>query len=203
ILSLLLSLTGCGDNADVVTNPEPGPAPEAVLQPAPSLADKKVCAPTELRADLAWFGQNRETLTTWMDSAGCESSGYKHNKPPVALFDFDNTILKNDIGDAITFHLIKHDKVLQPPNQDWKKTSKYMTDAGAAALTAACGTTVAAGQPLTTSTNLGCADEMLSMYIDNKTRGGATAFAGQNFRRMEPTYAWTAQLAAGYTPAEL
>ena len=32
------------------------------------------------------------------------------------------------------------------------------------------------------------------MYIDNKTRGGATAFAGHNFRRMEPTYAWTAQL---------
>jgi phosphoserine phosphatase len=138
-----------------------------------------------------------------MDELGCESNDYKHSKKPIALFDFDNTLLKNDIGDAITFYLIKNDKVLQPPNQNWKLTSKYMTDAGAAALTTACGTDVAAGQPLPTSTNLGCADEILSMYIDNKTLGGATAFTGHNFRRMEPTYAWTAQLAAGYTPAEL
>lgn len=171
-----------------------------MLQP---VAKQRPCTPTTLRADLPWFGDNRATLTAWMDELGCASPGYKPNKRPVALFDFDNTIIKNDVGDAITFYLIKHDKVLQPPGQDWKRTSKYMTDAGAAALAAACGTDVPAGQPLPTSTNLACADEMLSMYIDNQTRAGATAFAGHDFRRMEPTYAWTAQLAAGYTPAEL
>ena len=198
---LLLSLAACGDNLPTSDEPEP---PDELLEPgALQPLDKKVCSPSTLRADLPWFADNRATLTTWMDELGCQSKGYKHNKKPLALFDFDNTILKNDIGDAITFHLIKNDKVLQPPNQDWKRTSRYMTDAGAAALTAACGTVVPAGQPLPTSTNLECADEMLSMYIDNKTRGGALAFGGHNFRRMEPTYAWTAQLAAGYTPAEL
>jgi phosphoserine phosphatase len=93
--------------------------------------------------------------------------------------------------------------VLQPPSFDWKKTSGFMTDAGATALSAACGGAVPAGQPLPTSTNLDCADEILSMYIDNKTVGGQVAFAGHNFRRMEPTYAWTAQLLAGRTHAEV
>ncbi len=41
------------------------------------------------------------------------------------------------------------------------------------------------------------------MYIDNLTRGGAAAFAGHDFRRMEPTYAWTAQLLAGHTHEEV
>jgi hypothetical protein len=78
-----------------------------------------------------------------------------------------------------------------------------MTDDAATALTAACGTDVPAGQALPTAINVGCADEMLSIYIDGKTRAGAAAFAGWNWRRMEPTYAWTAQLMAGYTKAEI
>jgi phosphoserine phosphatase len=194
-------LTACGDNLDPVDvdADEPGKIDD---NPGTDTLEKKHCFPSALRLDLPWHGENRATLTTWMDSLGCASKGYKHNKPPVALFDWDNTVLKNDIGDGITFYLIANDKVLQPPAQDWKRTSKFMTDAGAAALTAACGTDVPAGSPLPTSTNLGCADEMLSMYVDGKTRAGAAAFAGHDFRRMEPTYAWTAQLLAGYSRAE-
>ncbi|HWU90313.1 MAG TPA: hypothetical protein VN253_23775, partial [Kofleriaceae bacterium] len=161
------------------------------------------CYPLAMRTDLPWYGPNRETLTAWLDSRGCESRSYDPAAKPVALFDWDNTVLKNDIGDAITFYLVSHDQVLQPPNQDWNQTSGYMTSAGAAALTAACGTQVPAGQPLPTSTNLACADEILSMYLDNKTRGGQPAFAGHDYRRMEPTYAWTAQLMAGHTHAEI
>jgi phosphoserine phosphatase len=78
-----------------------------------------------------------------------------------------------------------------------------MTDAGAAALTAACGTTIAPGMPLPTSTNAACGAEILSMYDDNKTTGNAVAFTGQNARWVEPEYAWTAQLAAGYTHDEV
>ena len=199
-LPLTLLLAACADNSNLPPEEQP---PVETLDPVLGEIAKKTCFPSALRTDLVWHGDNRETLTEWMDSLGCASDGYKHNKKPLALFDFDNTVLKNDIGDGITFYLIKNDKVLQPPNQDWKRTSKFMTDAGAAALTAACGTTVPAGQPLPTSTNLACADEMLSMYVDNKTTGGAVAFTGHNFRRMEPTYAWTAQLLAGYTPEEV
>jgi len=171
---------------------------------APS--ETSTCYPLQMRNDLPWFGSNSTTLTTWLDSRGCEKDPSFSADPdlrPVALFDWDNTILKNDIGDAITFHLLLHDKVLQPPSQDWTKTSGYMTAEGAAALTAACGTTVAAGKPLPTSTNTACANEILSMYVDNLTTGGAPGFAGHDYRRMEPTYAWTAQLMAGYTHAQI
>jgi phosphoserine phosphatase len=152
---------------------------------------------------VAVFGTNRATVTGWLDGRGCDNPSYDPAKRPIALFDWDNTVLKNDIGDAITFHLVSQGLVLQPPAQDWKQTSAYMTDEGAAALTAACGTQVPAGMPLPTKTNTACADEILSMYIDNRTTGGMTAFAGHNYRRMEPTYAWTAQLLAGRTHAEV
>jgi hypothetical protein len=189
VLAGALALAGCGDN-------EPARQPDDPDDPV-------VCEPVPMRTDLAWYGTNRETLTAWLDSRGCESEAYDPARKPLVLLDWDNTVLKNDIGDVITFHFVSHGLVLQPPGQDWKRTSAYMTDAGAAALTAACGTDVPAGQPLPTHTNLSCADEILSMYIDNKTRAGATAFAGHDYRRMEPTYAWTAQLLAGYTRPEI
>jgi len=44
-----------------------------------------------------------------------------------------------------------------------------MTDAAAAALKAACGTDVSAGEPLKTSTNTACADEIVAI-LDDKTR---------------------------------
>jgi hypothetical protein len=187
-----LSLVACGDNL----TPQEAPTPTS-----DDIA--KRCAPQAMRSDLAWYGTNRETLTGWLDANGCAAEGYDRHERPVALFDWDNTVLKNDVGDAVTFYLIANDKVLQPPGGNWKRVNRYMTDAGAAALTAACGTDVAPGYPLPTSTNLACADELLAMYIDNKTRAGATAFAGHNFRRMEPTYAFTVQLLAGYTHKEV
>ena len=190
-------------SACTLTSSDDAPLAGDMAASARSQSKARKCNPKPMRADPAWYGANRETLTTWLDSSGCESELYDPTRKPIALFDWDNTVLKNDVGDAITFHLISHDQVLQPPDHSWKRTSGYMTDAGAAALVAACGTAVPAGHRLPTSTNPGCADEILSMYIDNKTRGGATAFAGHNFRRMEPTYAWTAQLMAGHTHAQV
>jgi len=185
-----LAFAGCSDPDDDDAD-DPAPPPSSS------------CNPLDMRTDLAWYGPNRETLTGWLDSRGCESEGYDPAAKPIALFDWDNTVLKNDIGDAITFHLVSHDQVLQPPGQDWKQTSGYLTEAAATALTAACGTEVPAGEPLPTSTNLACADEILGIYIDGKTRAGEAAFAGHDHRRMEPAYAWTAQLLAGHTRAEV
>jgi len=161
------------------------------------------CRPKAMPADAGWYGSNRETITAWLDSRGCESELYRPRQPPVVLLDWDNTVVKNDVGDAITFYLVAHDQVLQPPARNWKRTSGYMTDEAAAALADACRSDIPPGHPLPTSTNPSCADEILSVYIDNRTRGGATAFAGQDSRRIEPTYAWTAQLMAGHTHAEI
>lgn len=180
------------------------PPPQCPVATAPAAS----CKPKAFRTDLSWYGSNRADLTSFIATRGCTSAGYDPAHKPVATFDWDNTISKNDFGDAFTMYLVAHDKIRQPPNHDWKQTSAYMTDAGAAALTAACGTTIAPGMPLPTSTNAACGQEILSMYDDNKTTAAAptpnaVAFAGHNPRWVEPEYAWTAQLAAGYTHAEV
>ena len=198
---LLLCAAACGSNSSPgKTTPD---APD--LPDAPAVVNNCDQTPTPVRTDLAWYGNNAATLQGWLDSVGCQSPGYDKTKKPVALWDWDNTISKNDFGDAITYWFISHGKVLQPPGQDWHATNPYLTDDAATALTAACGTTIAAGQPLPTDTvaYAGCADEILSIYDNETTRGGKAAFKQANARRMEPAFAWTPQLMAGYTHAEV
>jgi phosphoserine phosphatase len=198
ILSVLLLAAACGgDNATTPDAPSQPPADAPPPDPCGGVT------PTQLRTDLTWFADNRATLTSWLDSAGCKSAGYDATHKPVALWDWDNTVSKNDFGDAITYYFIAHGKVLQPGNQDWANSSPYLTTAAKTALTAACGTTVAAGMPLPTDTPAysDCADEMLSIYDNETTRAGVAAwdYTMVNQRRLEPAFAWTPQLMAGYT----
>src|SRR4051812_17882033 len=97
-LTLFLATTACGgDN----TQPETPDAPPVDMPPDPVEACDTT--PSDLRTDLAWFGDNRATLTGWLDSRGCKSPGYDKAHKPIALFDWDNTISKNDFGDALTY----------------------------------------------------------------------------------------------------
>ncbi len=210
-LSTLFAITAaCGDNGS-----DTEPMPDAPVQPTPDAPldepPPDPCQPTALRTDLTWYGTNRETLTTWLDSKGCDSAGYSATAKPIALFDWDNTVVKNDVGDAITFYMIAQGKVRQPPNKDWKQTNPFMTQDGADALARDCDQSIAVGSPLPTNTVAGqkCANQILSMYIDNAVldangvKTTLAGFTGHDFRRMEPTYAWTPQLLAGYTHAEV
>ncbi|MQY07085.1 haloacid dehalogenase-like hydrolase [Actinomadura macrotermitis] len=160
--------------------------------PAAHAAPRKECP--RLDSGLSWYGDNRAKLQQFL------CAGHRGR---VALFDWDNTVVKNDVGDATTYWLLRNDKVLQPARQDWRTTSRFLTGEAAAALKAACGTSVRPGRPLPTSTDTACADEILSVYGSAKTTGGAAAFAGWNHRRTEPSYAWAAQLLAGHTPGEV
>ncbi len=197
--TLLLVATACGGDNNLPESPDSSP-PDV-----PPTVDACDTAPSALRTDLPWFGDNLPTLTGWLDSRGCKSTGYDKEHRPIALFDWDNTISKNDFGDALTYYFVSHGLVLQPPSQDWKQTNPYLTATAVTALTAACGTTVQAGQRLPTDTLAGapCADEILSIYDNETTRAGAPAFIAANARRYEPAFAWTPQLMAGYTHAEI
>lgn len=198
--TILLSLVAaCGDSASPA-QPDAAVQPPVPDAPAPP-ANLCTTTPSQIAPAATWYGTNRTDLMAWLDSAGCASKGYDPAHKPVALFDWDNTLSKNDFGDAITFFMIGQGKVLQPPGKDWHATSAFMTDAAATALSAACGTATAEGQPLPVTD--ACVDEMLDIYIDGQTSGGQPAFAGWNYRWIEPTYAWTAQLLAGYTHAEI
>lgn len=192
-------LAACGDDGASLM-PDAGPDPQPMPDAPPAPVDKCTTQPTSLDASLAWFGANRADLTAWLDAAGCKSTSYDAAKKPVATFDWDNTISKNDFGDAITFHFIKNGLVKQPSS--WAATSPYLTAAALAALDTACGVPTGTGN-VPSNTNATCADEMLSIYVNSVTKAGQPAFGGHNARWIEPSYAWTAQLLAGYTHAEI
>lgn len=164
-----------------------------------------VMAPPNLNPDLPWYGTNRETLDTMIDAIGQNSASYDPANKPVAVFDWDNTVIKNDIGDLFFFWQVAHDLIMQPKGKNWQTTSRFMTDAANTALKAACDNVANEGMPLSTSmaANSACADELIEIYTNGKTMGAAAAFAGWNYRTMEPTYAWAAELQAGHTPANL
>lgn len=190
-----LALAGCANQpAETETPMEP-----SSMEPAPSSAE--ACA--MLAEDPGWYGDNREKLNEMIASVGeCGGEGDVANGAPLALFDWDNTVVKNDIGDATTFWMLANGHVLQPA--DWATFSAFFTPEAGAALTAACGALAEPGQPLPTNTEAGvaCADEIVSVYSEGTTTAGDEAFADYNARRVEPQYAFAAQLLAGYTEAE-
>jgi len=160
--------------------------------------------PRHLDSALPWWGDNRKRLDAFMDQFGKASPSYNASKKPVALFDWDNTVIKNDVGDMTLFWMLKSNKILQPPSKAWRLTNFIMTADALAALTA-CDALANPGEALPTGKpdGLACADAILSVYLDNKGKTGLPAFSGYDYRRMEPTYAWAVQLQAGYSPAEI
>ena len=181
-----LSLSGCVDSVDE-------------SEGDPSDTQCRVLA-----ADPGWYGDNRDRINDMISKRGaCGKTGSVAAGAPLALLDWDNTMVKNDIGNATLFWMMRNSKVRLPANGDWTSTSQYLTAPAAAALTAACGGLAAPGQPLPTGTNAGCADELTSVYVNRQTRTGAAAFANYNHRRIDPSAAWGAQLLAGWTEADV
>ncbi len=161
--------------------------------------------PPDLDPNLPWHGMNRERLDKTIDEVGANSPTYDATKMPVAIFDWDNTVIKNDIGDIVFFHQVKNGAIMQPPNKDWSLTSRFLTPDAKMALSMACDSLADAGAMLPTglAANAACADEIIAVYSTAMTKGGKSAFTNWNYRTMEPAYAWAAQLQAGHTPMEL
>ncbi|MGK5631727.1 haloacid dehalogenase-like hydrolase [Streptomyces sp. URMC 123] len=174
----------------------------AVAPASPAQAPSARVCP-QLDKNLPWHGDNRARLQKMIDERGiCSKPVPGPEGRPVAAFDWDNTVVKNDITDATLAWALKHDKILRP--KSWKSTSAWLTPAADRALTAACGTSVPVGKPLPTSRNAACADEIMEIREKERTMSGEPAFAGDwNHRRTVPAYAWIPQLFAGHTPAAL
>ncbi|WP_017590938.1 haloacid dehalogenase-like hydrolase [Nocardiopsis potens] len=159
-----------------------------------------------LSEDLEWYGGNRAELQRVIDELGVcgedGGGGGRGGDRPVAAFDWDDTVTKNDVTDATLVWALQHDEILRPA--DWSGVSPWLTPAADRALTEACGTEVPVDEPLPTSTEAGCADEILSIRGEARTMSGERAFEGRwNHRRTVPEYAWVPQLFAGRTPEEV
>ncbi|HVG62112.1 MAG TPA: haloacid dehalogenase-like hydrolase [Hyalangium sp.] len=150
-----------------------------------------------------WLPENRTRLNELIQSLGIANPTFDPKNRPVAVFDWDNTVVKNDLGDATIFWMIQHEKILQPPDRDWGTTSRHLTAAAKAALNAACDSAGNPGQPLQTLDSPACADEIVSIYDAGTTKAGQAAWNGRITLTINTSYAWVAQLQAGYTPEEI
>ncbi|HEY0229424.1 MAG TPA: hypothetical protein VGC05_24165 [Mycobacterium sp.] len=184
----VLLLAGCGDSGDYSQSED---------------ASDNHCR--TVIGDPGWYGDNRDRINAMISKQGtCGKLGATTENPPLALFDWDNTVVRNPISDITLFWMLRNSKVRQPSDGVWSTTSQYLTPQAAKALAAACGGLAPPGEPLPTGTNVGCADELMSVYADRQTHAGAPAFVGAyNHRRIEPAAAWAAQLLAGWTDADV
>lgn len=147
-------------------------------------------APATLSTD--WQPANRARLEAWL-AAIPSAPGRK-----VAAFDWDNTMIKNDVGDAVFFDMLVHARVRAP--KTWASTSRHLTAPAIEALESTCRVN---GGFLQTG-EAPCADLMLSIYQDGRTSAGKAAWKSDyDPERFEPGYAWAVQLTQGYTPDEL
>ncbi len=55
----------------------------------------------------SWLPENKARLERLIQSHGKDSPGYDPKRPPVAAFDWDNTMIRNDIGEAVFFRAIR------------------------------------------------------------------------------------------------
>ena len=155
-----------------------------------------------LDSALQWHAGVREFLQKAIDANSTCTGAAPAGARKVAIFDWDNTVMKNDVGDATMFWMLRSGKVRQPPQRDWRTTSPYLTAEAQAALAGACGPLAEPGQPLPTASSEACATEIVTIYTKAKTVAGQPAFQGWDHRRMEAAYAWASQLQAGSTEAE-
>ncbi|HZI03471.1 MAG TPA: haloacid dehalogenase-like hydrolase, partial [Archangium sp.] len=198
-----LALAGCLASGVLAC---PGPqGPEGAEGPQGTPGKDGVPTPVRLLDDKVgrWLPENRTRLNGMISSLGLASPTFDPKNRPVAVFDWDNTVVKNDLGDATFFWMLEHDKVLQPADKDWSTTSRHLTVAARAALNGACDAAANPGEPLQTRAHAGCADELVSIYNRGLTRAGQAAWDNPITLTINTAYAWVAQLQAGYTPEEV
>jgi hypothetical protein len=152
-------------------------------------------------AIVGWLPENRTRLDALLASRGRGSPGYDAANPPVATFDWDNTMMRNDIGDITMAWMLRHDAILQPPGRDWSTTSGALTDAARTALHA-CDSAGEPGHPLATLETPACSDAIHSIYDAGRTPAGAPAWTRAITLTTNEAYAWLARLLAGHTAAE-
>jgi len=116
---------------------------------------------------------------------------------PVAVFDWDNTVIKNDVGAATVYHMVREGLVKRPAR--WEDFGD-LTNRARAQLAAAC---AGDGALLPSRENRACAVALAGLYRDGALPGNKAPFRPFNHRAYRPTTSWQVQLQAGYTPDEI
>lgn len=161
----------------------------------------------ELDPELVWYGDNADRLEAMIGARGSSGEDFSVDEPPIAVFDWDNTCIKNDIGDITVFWMLNNNLVLQPPARDWSGVSPLLTTAALDGLNLACDGQAEPGLPLatdqSTEANRACADAILGVYSEGLATTGEDAYLSGETDTLEPAYGVAVQLQAGYTGDEI
>lgn len=136
---------------------------------------------------------------------------------PVAVFDWDNTMAKHDVSDAVFHEMLARNMIFAPLGDDLRLVNKLFTDDAINAVKKNCkritrenkqgyllaGTFYETKGPVAKA----CRQEFLRFYHNEMTSTGKSAFdqgpKAFNRRTMKPSYLWVTQLFAGMTRADV
>jgi hypothetical protein len=119
-----------------------------------------------------WPDDARARLEAFITAHGRGSAGFDAAHPPVAVFDWDNTSARGDVGDLAFAYMLDHDLIRWPEAglDAWGPLSA----AARARIGASCPANLAAGAPLPTSGESACGVALAEIVIEGTLDGAPT-----------------------------
>lgn len=120
-----------------------------------------------------WPADAQTRLEALIAAHGRGAASFDPTHPPVAVFDWDNTSARGDVGDLAFAYMLDHDLVRWPDGglEAWGP----LTGAARAHVEASCGAGLSAGATLPTSGESACGAALARVVIDGAV-DGAPAF---------------------------
>ncbi len=132
---------------------------------------------------------------------GRGAPGYDAQRPPVATLDWDNTMVRQDVGDLALFHALANDGLLAPAS--WAAADPALSPAAVALLEGACRDAGAPDRPLATAAHPDCTDAILAIALEGALPDGTPAFGAPDTPSVRRTYLFSARLWRGQTPGQV
>ncbi len=142
----------------------------------------------ETMENRGWDNNNLEKLLSFMMRNSCKNNC---EEPPVAIFDWDNTVVFNDIGDYFFNWMAENDLFKY---SSWEKTSPYLTEKSIQFLEENC----LIENGFIKGSDMKCFKAMSIIYNEGRLPDNTPAFAGYDPDLYEPSYAWLSHLLGGY-----
>lgn len=140
-----------------------------------------------------WPEDARARLESVIAAYGRDSSSFEPTHPPVAVFDWDNTSARGDVGDLAFAYMLDHDLVRWPGDlAAWGA----LTPAARARIEASCPSGLALGAALATSGESPCGAVLAQIAIGGAI-DGAPAFDPAIGTHYRGSYAMMVRVFAG------
>ncbi|MBI5493616.1 MAG: haloacid dehalogenase-like hydrolase [Deltaproteobacteria bacterium] len=150
-----------------------------------------------------WLPANARALERLIAERGRSSATWDAHHRPVATFDWDNTMMRQDVGDLMLADALRRGTLRAPPGGQWSAVYAALSAAAQQSLARACGAAAERDGRLRTDKVPACADEILAVALDGRTRGGEPAYATPDTDALHHPYAFSAKVFWGQRHADV